>query len=178
MGKSAKNGTTLVNAILEYRENLLKVVLRNYIDMGSEIISSALEKRKFLSFTGNTITSYMVGIYFKGRLDTVIRADSQLMRPLRLKVKRGEKAWLYYPYEGTMRSVIGRVDVDSDFGSETSLKFLKSFQVDGDKYPLALVATTGTEYSSYLEDVRNLNVLTDTYLEMTKILSNNIKAVN
>ena len=127
-----------------------------------KLIHEALRNRGFQGFTGNTQTSYACGIYFNGKLVKMIIAGDTLNKPVRLKVKHNEVAYLSDPYEGEPRHVKGMVKVDSSYGAKTSADFLTSYKPFVGR-GFSVVMTTGTEYSEFLENVRNLDVLTKTY---------------
>jgi hypothetical protein len=48
---------------------------------------------------------------------------------------------------------------DGAYGEDTSYQFLREYRPNTRSF--AMVITTGTEYSNYLENVRHLNVLSD-----------------
>lgn len=126
-------------------------------------------------FTGNTQTSYACGIYMDGSLEGIITQDNWNDSPRRLKVRKGETAYLKNPYEGNPRAVKGSVDVSSDTGLETSIGFLHTYKAPKGK--VSIVVTTGTEYSEYIESARRLDVLTRTYMEAPKIVNANWKKI-
>lgn len=126
------------------------------------LIDHALKEREFDGFTGNTQTSYACGIYYNGGLMGIVIAGDTMRKPVHVKIRKGERVFLRRPYEGKARSVTGRVDVDGQLGMDSAADFLSSYR-PFIKKGFSVVMTTGTEYSEYLENVRNLNVLTDTY---------------
>lgn len=126
-------------------------------------------------FTGNTQTSYACGIYMDGSLEGIITQDNWHDTPRRLKVRKGEAAYLKNPYEGSPRAVKGSVDVSSDTGLETSIGFLQTYKAPKGK--VSIVVTTGTEYSEYIESVRKLDVLTRTYMEAPRLINANWKKI-
>ena len=123
--------------------------------------------REFLGFTGNTQTSYACGLYVDGKLEGIVVQKNWNTPPLRKKVQQGEWAWLSRPYEGRARSVRGKVRISEDFGQTTSFRFLKGYNAK--KNHIEIVMTTGTEYSTILETVAGLDVLTGTF-EAAKII--------
>ena len=138
------------------------------------LIDHALKEREFDGFTGNTQTSYACGIYYKGGLMGMVISGNSMKKPVRIKVRKGERVYLKNPYEGKARTVIGRVDVDGELGAESAVDFLSSYQPFV-KTGFSVVMTTGTEYSEYLENVRNLNVLTDTFKSSKGIMLEELK---
>ena len=125
------------------------------------LVSDALQKRGFQSFTGNTITSFACGIYIDGALSYVVSSGETMPAPVHAKIERGCLVYLRNPYEGVPRATRGKVDiVYNQSGMETSVRILQGFKptIKG----FSVIMTTGTEYSTYLENVYHLNVLTET----------------
>lgn len=128
------------------------------------LVSDALSKREYESFTGNTITSYACGIYIDGNLNYIVASGEDMAAPVHAKVQYGEYVFLEYPYEGKARGVRGKVNIIYDLsGMETSFRFLQGYKPNGKG--ISIIMTTGTEYSNYLESARKLNVLSDTAQE-------------
>ena len=142
-----------------------------------QLIDDAERKRQVDGFTGNTQPSYSWGFYIDGKLAFVISSGDRLRKPIRLKIQKGKTIYLTRPYEGKARSVSGAVDVDNLYGQQTSLNFLQSYK-GSPKKGYAIVMTTGTEYSVYLENTRKLNVLTETYQGLKSILLDNLKPIS
>lgn len=163
-GKNFKEGMKEAKRIIS---NDLNSILDAYCEA---ILEHAIDNREFQGFTGNTQTSYSCGLYKDGSLIYVYHQREYTRKPIRKKVKKGERTFLGKPYEGNKRSVIGRVDVDDKYGSDTAEEFLKSYNVEN-KNGFSVVVTTGTEYSEYLENVRELNVLTETYEESDRLFN-------
>ena len=137
------------------------------------LLAEVIKHREFMGFTGNTQTSYACGLYVDGKIEGILVQNNWSASPVRKKVRMGEWAYLRNPYEGSSRSVKGKVNVTGDFGLETSMKFLKGYRAK--KGYLQIVMTTGTEYSEFLEVVRNLDVLTGTYEAAKTILAQGFK---
>lgn len=140
------------------------------------LLSDAVQSKEFQGFTGNTQTSYACGIYMDGKLAYCSFQESWNRPPVRLKVEKGKYVYLSHPYEGHARGVRGKTDVDSLYGSDTSLNFLKSY-TNVPKKGFSIVMCTGTEYSEYIESSRNLNVLTETWQRARQILLQNLKPI-
>ena len=130
----------------------------------------------WLGFTGNTQTSYACGIYMDGNLEGIITQDNWRDSPRRKKVPRGKSVYLKNPYEGSPRVAVGSADVDDNYGLDTSISFLQSYKAP--KGRVAIVVTTGTEYSEYIETVRHLDVLTRTFAESPRIINANWKKID
>ena len=140
------------------------------------LIEHALQEREFSGFTGNTQTSYSCGIYKNGKLIYVVSAGKELRKPVRKKIPLGKRVFLKRPYEGPPRAVKGKVKVDSQYGQYTAEDFLESYK-NVPKKGFAIVMTTGTEYSEYLENLVHLNVLGETYSWAKDILMNSITPI-
>ena len=160
----------------------LKIIERTLQDSlhyaAEELVHRALQNRTYTGFTGNTQTSYACGIYVGGMLVEVVHSQSFQDRPVHLKVRHGQLLYLEHPYEDSERGRArrGMVPVDGLEGIETSLKFLNSYKVP--KKYVALVMTTGTEYSEWLEEYMHLDVLKRTYLEAAKVLDKNWRKID
>lgn len=165
----------------EIRRNFEKIKVRHVAGMltttCTELIRDAVASKGYRGFTGNTQTSYSCGIYINGKLQYIVSAGDRMRGPVAKKVKKGKRMFLALPYEGERRSVIGEVTIDNLYGQQTAEKFLKSFK-GTPKKGFAIVMTTGTEYSVYLEKVMDLTVLGTTYLRAKNILFNNVKPVD
>jgi hypothetical protein len=140
-----------------------------------ELVHRALQNRTYTGFTGNTQTSYACGIYVRGTLVEVVHSQSFQERPVHLKIRYGKVLYLEHPYEdsGRGRARKGMVPVNNLEGIETSLKFLNSYKAP--KNGVAMVMTTGTEYSEWLEEYVRLDVLSRTRQEAEKVLDRNWK---
>lgn len=146
------------------------------ISLCDALVNDALSKRSFQSFTGNTITSFACGIYVDGALKYMVASGENMKAPVHAKVQKGEIVFLANPYEGRPRKVKGKVDIVYDKpGMETSFAILKNMTPSA--RGLSVIMTTGTEYSTYLESVHNLNVLSDTAKEsnVKKLLYSSFK---
>ena len=131
------------------------------INLCDTLVNDALSKRKFQSFTGNTITSFACGIYIDGALNYLVASGQNMEVPVHAKVQEGELVYLVEPYEGKARSVRGEVGIAYNLsGMETSYRILQSMHPSSGG--LSIIMTTGTEYSTYLEGVYHLNVLSET----------------
>ena len=113
-------------------------------------------QRGFKNLTGNTITSFAYGTYLNKELYNIGIYNGK--SAIRWKMVNGE-IFTGVDYDGNNRKWF-RADVGTDggYGKETSVAFLENFVPNGD---YALVFTTGTEYSAFLENHLQGNVLTD-----------------
>lgn len=125
------------------------------------LVVDAIFKSSFQSFTGNTITSFACGIYVDGALSYMVASGEGMRAPVHAKIEKGETVFLQNPYEGSPRSATGKVGIVYHFsGMETSFKILQSMKPSVKGF--SVIMTTGTEYSTYLENVHHLNVLSET----------------
>lgn len=143
------------------KEKIHSAVLKQLVKYGKLLLNDAQAKAEYQSFTGNTLTSLAFGLYENNSLQDVVFI-SGLKAPVHIKVQKGEYVYLEDPYEGEARGVIGKVDIYDDTGEETSIRTLQGLCPKGGN---GIIITTGTEYSTFLENFYNLNVLSDTFLE-------------
>ena len=161
------NAKTLKDGFEKGYRIIMEYLTNQMIGMCERLLLEVPKHREFLGFTGNTQTSYACGLYVDGKLEGIVLQQNWNTPPVRKKVGQGEWAYLRNPYEGKSRSVRGKVNVTDNFGQDTSYRFLRGYQAK--KNHIQIVMTTGTEYSVFLETVRNLDVLTGTY-EAAKII--------
>lgn len=166
------NSKVLSDAFNKVEELVREQMRMRFINAGFKFLYHAWENREFQSFTGNTITSYAIGVYENGTLFDMYLSVDGMIRPLMRKIGEDNLVYLERPYEGDERAVRGRVDVDNEYGYEESRNFLQNYRPKTKGY--VLVVTTGTEYSEYLENELELNVLTDTQLSGRAGLVNSI----
>jgi len=159
------------------------VISESLVEAAYKLLVQAETNKEYHNMTGNTLTSYMCGIYIDGRLSKIVTmydADMGLDKPKRGKLYRGSGSGFVYVEDydtGKMVHVLKRnlIETDRDFGENTSRRFLMSYKAPSNK--IALVMTTGTEYSELLESVKRLDVLTRTYQDAAGIISNNWKKI-
>lgn len=140
-----------------------------------ELVHTALFNREYMGFTGNTQTSYTCGVFLNGKLVDVVNSGESMEKPVRRKIPFGKTVYLSRPYEGNPRARKGYVKTNRDYGSETAMKFINSYRAP--RKGIALVMTTGTEYSEFLEQQAGLDVLTKTFKEAPGILAKNWKPI-
>ena len=157
----ANNKAALDRGFKKAKEIIFGHLYNQCIRFCDALVRDALSKEGFQSFTGNTITSFACGIYIDGALNYMVASGENMQAPVHAKVQKGERVYLENPYEGRARAVIGKVDIVHDMtGMDTSFRILQGFPVS--TKGIAIVMTTGTEYSTYLENVYDLNVLSAT----------------
>lgn len=144
-------------------------------DNCKRLLEEVQRHRTFQGFTGNTQLSYMGGLYYDGVLQGIIENGVWTGMPRYQKVRKGQVKYLADPFEGEARFVRGKVQTDHSFGQGTSINFLRNYHAP--KRRICFVITTGTEYSEYIETVRNLDVLTGTYEAAKGILIDGFKPI-
>lgn len=129
------------------------------VQFGINLVNNILpNQQEFRNLTGNTTTSYAFGIYINGAL-RVMGFNKDAKAPLRNKLVKGEVVYDFIDYDGNLRSYFqAEVDTDAGYGQTSSVQFLQGYK---SKAKYSIIVTTGTEYSAYLENVLNLNVLSD-----------------
>lgn len=131
---------------LEKLEELCKFMVETYLPEGKE----------FSDVTGNTITSYSYGIYYRGSL--VLYGNSNKKPAIMPKLSKGDQFY-GISYDGFPGKYYATVKTDRGYGDDTAFEFLSSYRPEGKGF--SVVITTGTEYSAYLENVKELNVLSE-----------------
>lgn len=172
----ADNAKTLENGFAKGRQMIEDVIFNSLADAADALLLRVATTRQFIGFTGNTQTSYACGVYVNGQLQHVAVQRNWNAPPMRGKVHKGKIVFLDNPYEGFPRAVKGKVDIVEDDGLELSLRQLEAYKAP--KKGLALMMTTGTEYSVYLETVQKLDVLTNLYNQAARIINRNWKKVD
>ena len=180
------NEMTLKKGLEKAQSIIFRHIIDNLRPACIELLASADMHRTFFGFTGNTQTSYMCMIYLGRQVREIItRLPHALSDPARRfieqdkydevpkmkKVPYGEWVYIREPYEYVGRSVFGKVQVDSLYGAESSKEFLKNYTPNAD---IAIVMTTGTEYSVYLEEAMHYDVLSGAHYDAPKILKANL----
>lgn len=157
------NNTALDKGFKKAKEIIFGYLYDQCISFCDTLVNDAIQKKEFQSFTGNTVTSFACGIYIDGSLNYMVASGEKMASPVHVKIQNGQTVYLKNPYEGRPRSVKGKVNiVYDDSGMESSFKILQNLKTGKG---LSIIMTTGTEYSTYLENVHNLNVLSDTAKE-------------
>ena len=149
--KAIREGMAKANAIIEQRINAALYRLGMYY------LQHAIDNKEYSNLTGNTITSTSFGLYKDYQLQQVIFIS--MKEAIRTKLIKGE--WFDEPfdYDGNVRSFQGKIDTDAAYGKDLARDFLMQYRP---LKPNAIVLTTGTEYSTYIENELDSNVLTQT----------------
>lgn len=119
-----------------------------YRNIALKVIREFMTMNSFQSFTGNTLLSFMAGVYLDGQLDMIYTVTNGL-KPIRKKIPRGKKWYLKRPMEGNPRWVVGKVSTTDEYGPDTSRSFLESYKVP--KQSHCLVFVIGTEYYTLVD---------------------------
>ncbi|MGJ7024917.1 hypothetical protein [Petrimonas sulfuriphila] len=171
------NEKTLTDGLKKAREIALGHVRKCLEDACDKLVDHAVQSYKspIGAFTGNTITSYAIGLYLDGDFVYYYSNDG-IKPPVRVKLKKGEKTILSPDWGGRTREFTGITDTDGGYGEDYSKRFLGAYssKVKG----MELVMCSGTEYSTYIETVMKGNVLTDTFKNASTILEKNFKPMN
>ena len=149
------------NQILMQMESFAESMIDNIIPI----------QRGFKNLTGNTITSFSYGLYYKGSLQKIGSYNGK--KAIRVKLSRDE-IFEGIDYDGNKRRFTGVVDTDGSYGVNTAISFLKSKSPSGE---YSLIFTTGTEYSVYIENKMNKNVLTDAEIYSISSFINSFKPI-
>lgn len=145
-------------------DNLMRQrIITALYQLGYMLIRDAEFQAGYRNLTGNTVTSLAFGLYVDGVLSDVVTLDKE--SPMRTKLTKGDVLTNFVDYDGRLRKrFYAEADTDGGYGYDTSLTFLKGYRIPK-KWKYAIVVTTGTEYSEYLQSVLNLNVLQDTEIK-------------
>lgn len=168
------NAKTLEEGLKKARKIAFEHVRKCLEDACDDLVDDAVAKYKspIGPFTGNTITSYAIGLFIDGKFVYYYKNDG-IKPPVRVKLKKGERVRLSPTWGGDERSFTGLVDTDGGYGEEFSYKFLQSYK--SNTKGIELVMCSGTEYSTYIENVFGGNVLYDTFKNAKPILMTNFK---
>lgn len=140
------------------------------------LLLEVVKNREFPGFTGNTQTSYACGVYLNGVLVHAVFQKTWTDPPVRMKVRKGKAVFLSRPYEGDARDVTGAVDIVENHGRTLSMRQLEEFRAP--RKGLALMMTTGTEYSVFIENVLDMDVLTKTFLDAGSVINRSWKTID
>lgn len=162
-------------AQLAIKMQLLEACVQSSI----KILIAAHEAKNYHYLTGNTYTSYMIGIYGDNELLQTVTITEVLgvKPPTRTKLTQGVGTVSFEDYEtGKIFKVYisSFKTTDEDFGENTSRKFLMSYKPNV-KTGFALVFTTGTEYSVIREGI--VDTVTRAFDVSPDILLRNLKNI-
>ena len=170
------NAKTLENGFAKGLRMIEDVIFNSLANAADDLLKRVATNRQFVGFTGNTQTSYAVGLYINGKLEHVAVQQNWKEPTRRMKVRKGQIVFLSNPYEGRPRRVEGRVDIEENHGLYMSLKQIQEYKAP--RRGVALMMTTGTEYSVYIEQNMSLDVLTLTFKDAPRIIERNWKKID
>ena len=113
---------------------------------GERLTEQSFLTKLYSGFTGNAQTSYTAMVYNDGKVATHSTGDHQ-QKPIHEKIALGEVLYLDRPYEGSPRKVVGKVDVDNAYSSQTIAQIRK--KPTRDKC-VTLRLAVGVEYDDYI----------------------------
>lgn len=174
------------NGFKECRERFSRIkntLMRQvFISSAYELMKDAVKSNEAI-LTGNTLTSFVIGLYENGRLYKIIDAYDipNIQPPTRKKITKGEGrrgVLVLTRYKSYQKSIVRTdefVKTSDEYGEDTARRFLLSFK-NGMK-GFSMVMATGTEYSEYLESAIKLNVLQETYDYTESIFKRHLKNI-
>ena len=168
-------GTQFDNLLAKAQPNIDEEIMMQMDAFGENMINNIIPLQKqFKNLTGNTISSFAFGTYLNGdEYNIGLHAGKAAIRwkltggesvPDRpqseaIRALGDESEWRFIDYDGDSRKwFYADIDTDLGYGQDTSIEFIENYVPTG-KY--AIVFTTGTEYSEFLETKLGLNVLSD-----------------
>lgn len=170
------SGTTYLHNLSEFRRTIKKERMRilweiadRFFDVGRELIRISVQNKTFDSFTGNSVSSFTIGVYVNGTFVGYENGSLYGYSPLMNKIRKGRKVFLKHPKEGRPRAVRGRVDVSDETGSATAIKFLSSYKPTSSK-GVSMVMAVGVEYWIYLASLSKINMLQSAYDSTSALL--------
>lgn len=177
------NAKTLKDGFAKGFRIIVNTIADSLVEAAYYLLVDAETNKEYHNLTGNTLTSYMCGVYVNGKIRKIVTmydADMGIDRPKRGKLYRGNGSGTVYVEDYDTGKFIhvkkyNLIDTDRDFGENTSRKFLMSYKTKPNS--VALVMCTGTEYSELLESIKKLNVLVQTYRNAERIIQNNWKKI-
>lgn len=164
--KGFEHGIKIIEAVLE----------KSLMDAADELLKQVVKNREYNGFTGNTQTSYACGVYINGKLVHVVFQHNWTAPTVRMKVRKGQVVFLQNPYEGNPRRIVGQADIVENHGKPMSLRMLEEYRAP--RQGVALMMTTGTEYSTFLEEELGLDVLSKTKADAPDIIRKNWKKID
>ena len=184
MGKAKQtNEEVLRKGLQKAGAMIIMGIVNKLVPLCKELLAMAEENNNITGFTGQTQTSYMCLIYIDASVSAMvsdggirmfqpakqfIRQSKYKKPPVRVKIPKDSRVYLEHPYEGEKRNVYGMVDVNNKTGEATSKENLEEYVIK--RNHIAIVMTTGTEYSEYLEELHHVDVLSGTYAAAFKIV--------
>lgn len=147
-----------------------------------QLLHAVSETKQFHDVTGNLLNSIAVGIYYKGKLEEIVDAETIGRRPpTRLSLAKGERYDQDYYYSGKpavhmangtlTRPFVGKVGSGGQDGVSAARRSLRQRHSKAD-YEMIVVAPM--QYAKYVERLKNHNVLSGLRDEMPFIFESNV----
>lgn len=132
-------------------------LLEACVQASIKILIAASVNKGFHNLTGNTLTSYMIGIYEDNKLLRCVSISeaADIKSPTHTKLTNSSGYAVFDDYDSgrTFKVYLQNMTrTDEDYGENTSRHFLMSFRPNVPK-GFSLVFTTGTEYSVIKEEI-------------------------
>lgn len=132
-------------------------------DIAKKLLQEAINNRIMLghNMTGNTVNSYAVGVYSKGKLTFIMYASNGIAKPLRRKLNKGQKFFAgsqRWDGETQEHTFTAQVSTNGSTEAERSIAFLESYQATTKGW--ALVVCNGVEYAEFQENMMDIDTLT------------------
>lgn len=147
------------------RKAIYQAIWKQMKTLSIELLRRAVEDYNGRNLTGNTITSISAGLYdVDSPYPIILNAIDVigLREPIWHKLTEGD-IWIGEDYDGNYRyEFAANVKTDVGYGANTSYKFLLDYKLPAE-CSLGIVLCTGTEYSEYLKDELNYDVLVGAY---------------
>lgn len=152
-----QKGTAKAKKLIE--EHIVNQIL---VPMANDMLDYVVKKRiaDGHNMTGNTINSYVVGVFVKGKLTYMRGSWESIPRPLTHKVYRyqpgrmrwdGEEQHSMFPTRGTAQH-------NGSTEPERAIAFIQSYQANPNGW--AVVIANGIEYATYEENVYAADTMT------------------
>lgn len=155
-------------------------IIKRLKDAAEDLIKDAEFAQEYHNLTGNTLTSYAVGIYFQYSLVAIVTirdVDGDTYKPTGPKLSKGG-GWVEVEQFGTGEKVFANTKTfektDMDYGYNTSHEFIQNYVPENGGF--VIMMCTGTEYSSTLEYL-GLNVLTETFQLSPRAFLSNLQKI-
>lgn len=153
-----KAGTAKAKRLIE--DHIVNQIL---IPMANDMLDYVVRKRiaDGHNMTGNTINSYVAGVFSKGKLVYQRGSWESIPRPLTHKVSRfqpGRQRWDGEIQEHPFPSKKGAAPHNGTTEPERAIAFIQSYQANPNGW--AVVIANGIEYAEFQENAYNADTLT------------------
>ena len=143
--------------------HLLNTIL---VPMANDALAYAVNKRigDGHNMTGNTVNSYVVGVFVKGRLAYMRGSWESIPRPLRRKLNAGQlfhAGQQRWDEETQKHTFTAEISTNGTTEPERAIAFIRSYQANPKGW--TIVVANGVEYVTYEENVYDADTLTGAY---------------